>query len=113
MSDFCKNPAPNLTAQYFLNKIVCILNRVLGVKASTLRTVEAAATPTALPDVAGYMVSVLNSTGEDLVISYAADSSNSITIADGATVGLRIRSNASEIMASNASGTGDFYLVID
>lgn len=45
MSDQCKNPAPNLSIQWFLNQILCLLRgSITGTQAVTITTLSASGT---------------------------------------------------------------------
>lgn len=83
--------------------------------ASQLRSVTATTSYVALPDLAASRVSILNKTGDDLLIEMAGDSDTDqeISLADGSNVVVQVVGNAKEVRIKSASGTTGVYLVID
>jgi hypothetical protein len=81
-----------------------------------LRTVSSTSSWAALPDLPARngQVDILNSTGEDLQIRYAGETSagQTITIGDGKSVGLPVNSNANEIQIKATTGAAGVNLII-
>jgi hypothetical protein len=81
-----------------------------------LRTVSSTSSWAALPDLPArnVQVDILNSTGEDLQIRYAGETSAGqlITIPDKGTVSLPVNSNANEIQIKATTGAAGVQLIV-
>jgi len=84
-------------------------------KASRTRTQSVTTSWAALPDVRGEYVSILNGTGAALEVRHSGQTAagESVTIADGQSLGLKVAANASEVQIKAAGGAAGVQIVID
>ena len=77
-----------------------------------LRTVTLTGSWDALPTLSAIHVSILNNSGGDLSIRFESDSSNTITIPTGQSVGLPVPAQKLQNIEVNGA-SGEIQLVID